>query len=68
MTITVPASTWQPLARRLAEALAADGDLYTPGWREALLAVPRYEFILRCYLQDRHVRRLRWTCLVWVMN
>jgi methyltransferase of ATP-grasp peptide maturase system len=61
MTITVPASTWQPLARRLADELDADGDLHTPGWRDALLAVPRHEFIPRYYLQDRQARPLRWT-------
>ncbi len=53
MTITVAPSTWQPLARRLADELDADGDLHTPGWREALLAVPRHEFIPRYYLHDR---------------
>jgi len=41
MTIIVPASTWQPRARRLADELDADGDLHTPGWRDALLTVPR---------------------------
>ncbi|MGH4008640.1 MAG: methyltransferase domain-containing protein, partial [Pseudonocardiaceae bacterium] len=61
MTITVPASTWQPLARRLAEELDADGDLHSPGWREALIAVPRHEFIPRYYVQDQHARPLRWT-------
>ena len=61
MTIIVPASTWQPLARRLADELDADGDLHTPGWRDALLTVPRHEFIPRYYLQDREARPLRWT-------
>lgn len=61
VTITVPASTWKPLARRLADELDADGDLHTRGWREALLAVPRHELIPRYYLQDRDARPLRWT-------
>ena len=60
MTVTVPASTWQPLARRLAEQLDADGDLRSPAWREALLAVPRHEFIPRYYVPDQQARPLRW--------
>lgn len=60
MTASVPASTWQPLARRLAERLDADGDLHTRAWREALLAVPRHEFIPRYYTQDLDARPLRW--------
>ncbi|MGH3982798.1 MAG: methyltransferase domain-containing protein [Pseudonocardiaceae bacterium] len=61
MTITVPASTWQPLARRLADELDTDGDLQVHGWRDAVIAVPRHEFIPRYYLQDRDARPLRWT-------
>jgi methyltransferase of ATP-grasp peptide maturase system len=60
MTITVPASTWRPLARRLADELAADGDLHSTGWREALIAIPRHEFIPRYYVQDQDARPLRW--------
>ncbi|MGH3976121.1 MAG: methyltransferase domain-containing protein [Pseudonocardiaceae bacterium] len=61
MTVTVPASTWRPLARRLADELAADGDLHSAGWREALIAIPRHEFIPRYYVPDQEARPLRWT-------
>ncbi len=61
MTVTVPASEWQPRARRLADELDADGDLRTQAWRDTLLAVPRHEFVPRYYVQDGEARPLRWT-------
>lgn len=45
-------SDWPEQARRLADQLAADGDVHTPAWRAALLAVPRHVFVPRYYLQD----------------
>jgi hypothetical protein len=48
-TVTVPnsvsVSDWPERVRRLADQLTADGDLRTPVWWEALLAVPRHEFV-----------------------
>ncbi|MGH3616041.1 MAG: hypothetical protein ACRDRK_26310, partial [Pseudonocardia sp.] len=61
MTVSVPQSTWQPLAHRLAERIAADGALRTPAWRDAVLAVPRHEFVPRYYIEDTAARPLRWT-------
>jgi methyltransferase of ATP-grasp peptide maturase system len=58
MAVTVPASTWRALARRLANEL--DGDLRTPAWRDALLAVPRHESVPRYYVQEPDARPLRW--------
>ncbi|GAB3487679.1 methyltransferase domain-containing protein [Amycolatopsis cihanbeyliensis] len=60
MTAGVTEPTWRPLARRLADRLTADGDLRTPQWRAALLAVPRHEFVPRYYLQDTSTRPARW--------
>jgi methyltransferase of ATP-grasp peptide maturase system len=60
MVVAVPASTWRALARRLADELDGDGDLRTPQWRDALLAVPRHEFVPRYYLPEPDARPLRW--------
>jgi methyltransferase of ATP-grasp peptide maturase system len=60
MAVTVPASTWRALARRLADELDGDGDLRTPQWRDALLAVPRHEFVPRYYVPESDARPLRW--------
>jgi methyltransferase of ATP-grasp peptide maturase system len=61
MTVSVPESTWQPMAHRLADRIAADGALHTQEWRDAVLAVPRHEFIPRYYTEDTSARPLRWT-------
>jgi protein-L-isoaspartate O-methyltransferase len=60
MAVTVPASTWRALARRLADELDGDGDLRTPQWRDALLAVPRHEFVPCYYIPEPDARPLRW--------
>ncbi len=57
---TVAEETWRPLARRLARQLDVDGDLHDPAWYEALLAVPRHEFVPRYYEQEPNSRPLRW--------
>jgi methyltransferase of ATP-grasp peptide maturase system len=61
-TPPVAASVWRPMATRLAEQLQADGDLHDPRWREALLKVPRHEFVPRYYLQEQATpgRPRRW--------
>jgi methyltransferase of ATP-grasp peptide maturase system len=44
----------------LAKDLDAGGDLRSPGWRDAVITVPRHEFIPRYYMPDRDARPLRW--------
>ncbi len=60
MASNVSTSDWPTLARRLADTLDADGDLHDPAWRDALLAVPRHEFIPHYYRQDTDAGRTRW--------
>ncbi len=57
MAVMVAESRWRPMAAHLAEVLQADGDLHDPAWREAVLAVPRHEFIPRYYRQDNGAGR-----------
>ncbi|MGH4021655.1 MAG: methyltransferase domain-containing protein [Pseudonocardiaceae bacterium] len=52
MTATVSVPNWRAHARRLTDQLTADGDVHTAAWRDALLAVPRHEFVPQYYLQD----------------
>lgn len=60
MTTAVTAPAWQPRIQRLVAHLVAGGDLRTPAWRDALLAILRHEFIPRYYLQDTSTRPSRW--------
>jgi protein-L-isoaspartate O-methyltransferase len=57
--VSVP--DWPERARRLADQLTADGDLRTPAWREALLKVPRHEFVPHYYELDTSSRPAAWT-------
>ncbi|MBV8995458.1 MAG: methyltransferase domain-containing protein, partial [Pseudonocardiales bacterium] len=60
MTTAVTAPAWRALVQRLVAQLIAGGDLRTPAWRDAVLAIPRHEFIPRYYLQDTSTRPSRW--------
>jgi methyltransferase of ATP-grasp peptide maturase system len=66
MTMTTVAWTdlaevaWKGRAERLADRLAADGDLHTPAWRDALTEIPRHVFVPRYYLQDTSTDPARW--------
>ncbi|HEU0090143.1 MAG TPA: methyltransferase domain-containing protein [Pseudonocardiaceae bacterium] len=60
MTVAVARSTWQAHAVRLIDKISAQGDLRSPQWREALLAVPRHLFVPHYYLQDTSTRPARW--------
>ncbi|MGH3909992.1 MAG: methyltransferase domain-containing protein [Pseudonocardiaceae bacterium] len=53
---------WRVRARRLADQLTAEGDLRTASWREALVSVPRHEFVPRYYELDTGTRPATWTC------
>ncbi len=59
--ITVSVQDWQERARRLADQLTADGDLRTPTWRDALVSVPRHEFVPFYYELDASSRPATWT-------
>ena len=43
---------WAPRARRLADLLAAQGDLRDPGWRDAIAATARHVLVPSAYRQD----------------
>ncbi|MGQ0776730.1 MAG: methyltransferase domain-containing protein [Pseudonocardiales bacterium] len=60
MKPTVAEATWRTLVRQLADDLATQEVLRSPSWREALLAVPRHEFVPSYYLKDPGARPLRW--------
>ncbi|MGH3995296.1 MAG: methyltransferase domain-containing protein, partial [Pseudonocardiaceae bacterium] len=60
MTAPLTVPDWRERARRLVDRLTADGDLHTPGWREALLAVPRHAFVPRYYELDNNTRPATW--------
>lgn len=47
-----PATDWAPRAQRLADLLAAQGDVHHPAWRSAVAAVPRHVFVPAAYQQD----------------
>ena len=51
---------WRQRAQALVTRLIADGDLHNPAWRDALLTVPRHEFVPRYYDQDTTTRPARW--------
>lgn len=61
MTGQVSVPDWRERVRRLADQLTADGDLRTPAWRDALLAVPRHEFVPRYYELDTSTRPASWS-------
>ncbi|MGH3795397.1 MAG: methyltransferase domain-containing protein [Pseudonocardiaceae bacterium] len=61
MTGPVTVSDWRVRARQLADQLTADGDLHSAVWREALLAVPRHEFVPWYYELDTRTRPASWT-------
>ncbi|HEU0086714.1 MAG TPA: methyltransferase domain-containing protein, partial [Pseudonocardiaceae bacterium] len=60
MTATVNVPDWRKRAERLVNQLANDGDLRSPAWREALLAVPRHEFVPWYYELDSSTRPASW--------
>lgn len=60
MTATIPAATWQAMNRQLADRLSAAGDLRSRAWRDAVLAIPRHEFVPRYYTQDTTAQPTRW--------
>ncbi|MGH3928395.1 MAG: methyltransferase domain-containing protein [Pseudonocardiaceae bacterium] len=60
MTASVAVPDWRERVRRLADQLTADGDLHIPAWRDALLAVPRHEFVPRYYVLDPSTRPATW--------
>jgi methyltransferase of ATP-grasp peptide maturase system len=47
-----PVTDWAPGAQRLADLLAARGDVHDPAWRSAVAAVPRHVFVPAAYQQD----------------
>jgi methyltransferase of ATP-grasp peptide maturase system len=49
---TQTATGWVPRAQRLADLLAAQGDVHDPAWRSAVAAVPRHVFVPAAYQQD----------------
>lgn len=61
MTTPITVADWRERARRLADQLAVDGELRTPAWRDALLAVPRHEFVPQYYELDTSTRPASWT-------
>jgi len=51
--VTAPsAADWAARAQRLADLLAAQGDVHHPAWRSAVAAVPRHVFVPGAYRQD----------------
>jgi methyltransferase of ATP-grasp peptide maturase system len=60
MTVAVTRPTWQSHLARLVDQITDKGDLRSPRWREALLAIPRHLFIPHYYLQDTSQRPTRW--------
>jgi methyltransferase of ATP-grasp peptide maturase system len=60
MTVAVTESTWQSHLARLVDQISAQGDLRSPHWRDALLAIPRHLFVPHYYLQDTSTRPSRW--------
>jgi len=51
---------WRSYLSRLVDQISAQGDLRSPQWREALLAVPRHLFVPHYYAQDTSTRPSRW--------
>ncbi len=60
MTVAVTRPTWQSHLARLVDQVTGKGDLRSPRWRAALLAVPRHLFIPHYYVQDTSHRPTRW--------
>jgi len=60
VTVVVAKSTWQSYLVRLVGQILEQGDLRSPQWRDALLAVPRHLFVPHYYLQDTSTRPWRW--------
>ncbi|MGH3936055.1 MAG: methyltransferase domain-containing protein [Pseudonocardiaceae bacterium] len=60
MTVTVARPTWQSHLARLVDQITDKGDLHSPQWRAALLAIPRHLFVPHYYLQDTSHRPSRW--------
>ena len=60
MSVTVTRPTWESHLARLVDQISGQGDLRSPQWREALLAVPRHLFVPHYYLQDTSHRPSRW--------
>jgi methyltransferase of ATP-grasp peptide maturase system len=60
VTVAVARPTWQSHLARLVDQITDKGDLRSPQWREALLAIPRHLFIPHYYVQDTSQRPTRW--------
>ncbi|MGH3972370.1 MAG: methyltransferase domain-containing protein, partial [Pseudonocardiaceae bacterium] len=60
MTVAVTRTTWQSHLTRLVDQITDKGDLHSPQWRAALLAIPRHLFVPHYYLQDTSHRPSRW--------
>jgi hypothetical protein len=60
VTVAVARPTWQSHLARLVDLITDKGDLRSPQWRAALLAIPRHLFIPHYYLQDTGHRPSRW--------
>ncbi|MGH3777012.1 MAG: methyltransferase domain-containing protein [Pseudonocardiaceae bacterium] len=60
MTVSVTRPTWQSHLARLVDQISAQGDLQSPHWQDALLAIPRHLFVPHYYLQDTSTRPSRW--------
>ncbi|MGH3936421.1 MAG: methyltransferase domain-containing protein [Pseudonocardiaceae bacterium] len=60
MTVAVARPIWQSHLARMVDQITAKGDLRSPQWRDALLAVPRHLFVPYYYLQDTSTRPARW--------
>jgi len=60
VTVAVARPVWQSHLARLADQISAQGDLRSPPWRAALLAVPRHLFVPHYYTQDTSTRPSRW--------
>lgn len=60
MTAAVPASTWRPLAHRLANEIEQVGKLRTPSWRRAIENVPRHVFVPSYLTDERHGAHHEW--------
>ena len=60
MTVAVARPTWQSHLAQLVDQITDKGDLRSPRWRDALLAVSRHRFVPHYYLQDTSHRPTRW--------
>jgi protein-L-isoaspartate O-methyltransferase len=55
----VTEATWQALAKQLAEAIAATGELTDSTWRRAFDETPRHVFVPRYWALDEYNRPMQ---------